>query len=94
MGQEQHHCTRLSRYSCCHGKVSFNCNFFPEQYKRTSGVCITCGVMEVARNLDPEDLGLSQPMLPSHETQKTQTLFWGPFLHWATRAGIPHSRED
>lgn len=53
MGQEQHHSTRLSRYSCCNGKVSFNCDFFLEQYKRT------CGVMEVARNLDPEDLGLS-----------------------------------
>lgn len=22
MGQEQHHCTRLSRHSCCYGKVS------------------------------------------------------------------------
>jgi len=59
MGQEQHYRTRLSGYSCCYGKVSFNWDFFLEKYKGTNGVCFTCGMMEVAVNLDPEDLGLS-----------------------------------
>lgn len=59
MGQEQHYCPRLPRYSCCYGKVSFNWDFFLEKCKRTNGICVTGDVIEGAMDFDPESLGLS-----------------------------------
>lgn len=52
LGQKQHYCTRLSRYSRCYGKVSFNWDSSLTEQWRTNGISATCGVVEetIGRN--------------------------------------------